>query len=136
MLDCITAICSLLDNARLALLRKIASIFLLLVYAALVSGITVALIDVSLISQSFGVEQLWLENPLQENNSRIKSTILTCLLWNIWKCRNAKVFRQEDEPNAVIAKRCREDLILWSNRCSSPSERIKIAEWSSVFPLE
>ena len=96
-------------------------------------------IDVSLISQSFGVEQLWLENPLQENNSRIKSTILTCLLWNIWKCRTtviAKVFRQEDEPNAVIAKRCREDLILWSNRCSSPSEKMKIVELSCVFPLE
>jgi len=40
-------------------------------------------IDVSSISPTFGVEQLWLENPLQENNARIKNTILTCLLWNI-----------------------------------------------------
>ena len=90
-------------------------------------------IDVSSMSQTFGVEQLWLENSLQENNARIKSTILTCLLWNIWKCMNAKVFRQEDEVNSVIAQRCKVDLVLWSYRCSSPSDKMKIIEWSNIF---
>ena len=42
MLDYITVIYSLLDSTRLASLRKVASIFLLLAHAALVSEITVA----------------------------------------------------------------------------------------------
>jgi len=90
-------------------------------------------IDVSSMSPTLGVEQLWLENQLQESNARIKSTILTCLLWNIWKCKNTKVFRQKDETNSVIADRCKGDLVLWFNRCSSSSDKMKVMEWINFF---
>ena len=70
MLDCITAICSLLDNARLALLRKIASIFLLLAHAALVSEITVAFMWV------------WCRNPLVLNNCGWKTHSRRAILWS------------------------------------------------------
>ncbi|PVH39417.1 hypothetical protein PAHAL_5G496700 [Panicum hallii] len=91
-------------------------------------------LDVSSLAQSFGVEQLWLVNPLQEVSSRINSTVLTCILWNIWKCRNMKVFRHEDETNLVISKCCSEDLALCSHRCSSSSDKMKLVVWSSFSP--
>ncbi|RLM55544.1 hypothetical protein C2845_PM10G00170 [Panicum miliaceum] len=50
-------------------------------------------------------------------NSRVNSTVLTCIWLNIWKCSNAKMFRHEDEANIKISRRCRDDLLLWSNRC-------------------
>lgn len=56
--------------------------------------------DLASLPSALGVTQLWTENPFQENNSRISSTVLTCVLWNVWKCRNAKVFRQEDETKS------------------------------------
>ncbi|KAF8685954.1 hypothetical protein HU200_043879 [Digitaria exilis] len=82
-----------------------------------------------------GMEQLWTVNPIQEHNQRIRATVLTCILWNIWKCRNAKVFRGEDEANGQIARRCFDDL-LWSHRCNSPTDRDRIVEWSSFFIRE
>ncbi|PUZ74722.1 hypothetical protein GQ55_1G088600 [Panicum hallii var. hallii] len=87
------------------------------------------------LQNSIGIEQLWTVNPLMERCSRIKSTVLTCILWNIRKCRNAEIFRHEDETNLMISRRCRDDLILWSNRCSSPSDRAKLVGWSKLFPM-
>ncbi|KAF8720921.1 hypothetical protein HU200_023324 [Digitaria exilis] len=79
------------------------------------------------------VENLWIVNPFSEPNQRVRTTLLICVCWNIWKCRNAKVFRSEDEINLHIASRCRDDLLLWSNRCSSPSDKAKIIAWSQFF---
>ncbi|KAF8691164.1 hypothetical protein HU200_000177 [Digitaria exilis] len=70
-------------------------------------------LDVTSISN---MEQLWHENPLQEPNQNIRTAILTCVLWNIWKSRNAKIFRSQDESNSQISARCRDDLLLWSHR--------------------
>ena len=58
------------------------------------------------------VENLWsslLPGPPMQTQ-RIRLTILTALLWNIWKCRNAKTFREETESNATILRRCSDDL--------------------------
>ncbi|KAF8667667.1 hypothetical protein HU200_052874 [Digitaria exilis] len=83
-----------------------------------------------------GMEQLWTVKPIQEHNQRIRATVLTCILWNIWKCRNDKVFGGEDEANGQIARRCFDDLLLWSHRCNSPMDRDRIVEWSSFFIRE
>ncbi|KAF8648904.1 hypothetical protein HU200_064486 [Digitaria exilis] len=74
------------------------------------------------------IEQLWLANPFQETNQQIRTTLLTCVLWNVWKCRNAKVFRSEDESNLRVATRCHDDLLLWSNRSSKASVKEKLVE--------
>ncbi|KAF8687431.1 hypothetical protein HU200_043123 [Digitaria exilis] len=79
------------------------------------------------------IEQMWIVNPFLESNQRIRTTVLTCTLWNLWKCRNAKVFRSEDESNLQVAARCHDDLLLWSNRCSTASDKSKLVEWSNFF---
>ncbi|KAF8649208.1 hypothetical protein HU200_064403 [Digitaria exilis] len=79
------------------------------------------------------VEQIWTANLFLESNQRIRTTILTCVLWNVWKCRNAKVFRSVDETNLHIATRCHDDLLLWSNRCSTDADKAKLVEWSNYF---
>ena len=70
MLDYITVIYSLLDSPRLASLRKVASIFLLLAHAALVSEITVAFMWV------------WCRNPLVLNNCGWKTHSRRAILWS------------------------------------------------------
>ena len=132
MQDYITAICRPLANAHPVSSWKIVFIFLLLVRAALASGTIAALTMWVQCRRPLELNKCG-RKILQESNARIKSTILTCLLWNIWKCMNAKVFRQEDEVNSVIAQRCKVDLVLWSYRCSSPSDKMKIIEWSNIF---
>ncbi|KAF8647662.1 hypothetical protein HU200_065299 [Digitaria exilis] len=87
-------------------------------------------LDVASISN---INQLWQDNPLQEASPRVRTAVLTCVLWNIWKCRNAKVFRSQDETNSQIANRCRDDLLLWSNRSKAPSDTEKLVLWSSFF---
>ena len=92
-------------------------------------------LDLASLPEALGVDQLWIVNPFQENDRRIASTILICVLWNIWKCRNMEVFRNEDESNLLLSRRCHEDLVLWSNRCSSSAGRLKLVEWSNFFPV-
>ena len=89
-------------------------------------------LDLSSLQDDMGVDQVDL---FQENNRRISSTVIICVLWNIWKCRNAKVFRQLDEENLMISRRCIEDLALWANRCSSSADNLKVISWSSFFPV-
>ena len=64
------------------------------------------------LKQPMVVDQIWTENPIEEPCPRIRSTVITCILWSIWKCRNAKIFRHEDETNLTISRRCRDDLTL------------------------
>ena len=92
-------------------------------------------LDLSSLQDVMCVDQLWTIDPFQESNRRISSTVITCVLWNIWKCRNAKVFRHMDEENIMISRRCSEDLALWANRCSSSVDRLKLVAWSSFFPV-
>ncbi|GJM84522.1 hypothetical protein PR202_ga00202 [Eleusine coracana subsp. coracana] len=78
------------------------------------------------------IESLWDTIPeLQSMSSKIRSTFLTCFLWNIWKCRNSKVFRHEDESNLTIARRIHEDLALWSHRCTKSHDRSLLMSWSN-----
>jgi hypothetical protein len=47
------------------------------------------------------------------------ATIITAILWNVWKRRNALVFNLEDEPLTSLARRCLDDVRLWAHRCRS-----------------
>ncbi|TVU19476.1 hypothetical protein EJB05_35627 [Eragrostis curvula] len=53
------------------------------------------------------IEQLWDCNLIGPGlaSGKLKSTVLTVILWNIWKCRNAKVFRNEEEVNRSVLGR-------------------------------
>lgn len=45
------------------------------------------------------------------------SVVIAAVLWNLWKCGNAKAFRQENESNFQVLRRCADDLLLWPHRC-------------------
>ncbi|KAK3133353.1 hypothetical protein QOZ80_6AG0535450 [Eleusine coracana subsp. coracana] len=79
------------------------------------------------------IESLWdiIIPELQPMSAKLQSTVLTCFLWNIWKCQNSKVFRYEDEPNLTIARRIHEDLALWSHRCLKPHDHSLLMSWSN-----
>ena len=64
------------------------------------------------------VEQLWeLDLPGPPLLcQRTRSTVLSAILWNIWKRRNARVFNNETEPLGCVLRHCAHDLELWSNR--------------------
>ncbi|OEL13058.1 hypothetical protein BAE44_0025929, partial [Dichanthelium oligosanthes] len=46
---------------------------------------------------------------------------LICILWNLWKCRNSKVFRHQDASNRHVSRHCRDDLLLWPYRYRGPT---------------
>lgn len=59
------------------------------------------------------VEDLWNDTTaLNHEKLKVQSAALTAILWNLWMCRNSRVFRQEDENNHVVAARCCDDLVL------------------------
>ena len=66
-------------------------------------------------------------------NQKARSTIITCLLWNLWKCRNSKVFNQVDESDSDIKRRCAADLLLWANRTTSVAIKSCLGLWSSFI---
>ena len=86
-------------------------------------------------SQLASIESLWsavLPGP-HIPNQKTRSTIITCLLWNIWKCRNAKVFNTTDESNMDIIRRCHLDLKLWASHARSAPTRLCLGNWSSFL---
>jgi len=78
------------------------------------------------------VEYLWLcALPGPDCTSeKVRSTILTGLLWNLWKCRNAKIFNQALESNGVVLQRCAADLLLWKHRATSLVDKFCLEQWS------
>ena len=64
------------------------------------------------------IEALWeiaLPGPTC-SSLQTRSTVLTGLLLNLWKCRNAQVFDHVQEANFVVFARCAPDFCLWQNR--------------------
>ena len=86
-------------------------------------------LDVSALSQPFEVEQLWSEKPLRGQEHRTFMHSMERM-----EMQKYEGFRHEDETKSVISKRSNEDLIVWSNRCFSPSDKMKVDIWSNFFP--
>lgn len=64
-------------------------------------------IDLRSLPLSEGIESFW-------QIMRIRMTVLLCITWNAWRCRNANIFRHEDEANTHISRRGRDDLHFFS----------------------
>ncbi|TVU34343.1 hypothetical protein EJB05_16174, partial [Eragrostis curvula] len=72
------------------------------------------------------LEELWQNlGALNSTKPKIRSAVLMVILWNIWKCRNAKIFRHEDESNSSVVARCIEDQTLWSNSLMNFTDMMK-----------
>ena len=68
-----------------------------------------------------------------QNTNKVRSTILTAFLWNIWKRRNALVFRFEEEPCVSTLQRCSADLQLWRLRVQDLRAKLCLDNWSSFL---
>jgi hypothetical protein len=75
------------------------------------------------------VRDLWEGAP----RCKIKTSVLICALWNLWKRRNSKVFRDIVEPCNVVFRRCADDLFLWTHRCSNQDHKDSIFSWAVLF---
>ena len=64
---------------------------------------------------------------------KIRSTVIIAILWNMWKRRNAKVFRADTQDAYKLLCACADDLMLWSNRCSTVIKKSHLQEWSSML---
>lgn len=76
-----------------------------------------------------GLLQAW-EGDL---NNKIRTTVLLATLWNIWKRRNAKVFRNEHQQLHQIASSAADDIRLWSYRCKNIQKQISLRDWGSML---
>ena len=85
------------------------------------------------VSSITSIESLW-NAPLPGPsipNQKLRSTILTAILWNIWKRRNALVFRNEHETCHVALRRCA--VYLWRHRMQNAQAKICLEDWSTFL---
>ncbi|KAF8725541.1 hypothetical protein HU200_020073 [Digitaria exilis] len=74
---------------------------------------------------------LWLMPQLPDSNARIRSAIVTSLLWNIWKCRNNLQFNGVLTPPQMVLRAASEDLKMWRHRLPHsvcPDSLMRIAD--------
>ena len=70
-----------------------------------------------------------------EASPRTRSTIITAVLWNVWKARNSVVFSSLFPTAADTRLAILQDLRLWSIRMRSPSDKAYLHEWCSTFDV-
>ena len=68
-----------------------------------------------------------------EWNNKTRSTFLLVVLPNIWKRRNAKVFRNMHLGLHDIASSAADDLRLWSHRFNNMQKQIRLRDWGSIL---
>uniref|UniRef100_A0A8I6XN89 Reverse transcriptase zinc-binding domain-containing protein n=1 Tax=Hordeum vulgare subsp. vulgare TaxID=112509 RepID=A0A8I6XN89_HORVV len=66
-------------------------------------------------------------------NNRVRSTVLIVVLWNIWKRRNAKVFRNDTQLIHLIAREAANDIVLWAHRCADEGAQDLLRDWSTIL---
>ncbi|PNT66279.1 hypothetical protein BRADI_3g09537v3 [Brachypodium distachyon] len=69
----------------------------------------------------------------QQRNDKVRSTVLIAILWNLWKRRNALVFRGDHEGLHLAIQRSANDLRLWTSRCSATSPRNLLMDWAVML---
>jgi hypothetical protein len=81
------------------------------------------------VAQCVSIRDLWDGSPL----CKVRSSVIICALWNIWKRRNSLVFRAVLEPIDLVFRRCAEDLMLWVHRCNKQVHIDLIHGWAVKF---
>jgi hypothetical protein len=67
---------------------------------------------------------IW-SSPLPSNLPRsVWNTVALIILWKIWDARNAKVFRNIDQPHTLTVKNIISDLTLWTHRFKQAALRV------------
>ncbi|KAG2553233.1 hypothetical protein PVAP13_9KG508826 [Panicum virgatum] len=86
-------------------------------------------------SRGFYLELWDLPYFSDEASPRTRSTIITAVLWNVWKARNSVVFSSLFLTAADTRLAILQDLRLWSIRMRSPSDKAYLHEWCSTFDV-
>jgi hypothetical protein len=70
---------------------------------------------------------------MQRSTSFEATTIATAIAWNIWKQRNNLVFNSIDEHMAFVARRCVEDVRLWTFRYPAETSKTILNNWCNGY---
>ncbi|CAN6236336.1 unnamed protein product [Urochloa humidicola] len=79
------------------------------------------------------VRLLWDSTLVSSLEPRLRSTILTVILWNIWKGRNDMVFDHIELPTPLLFRRMANDLSFWQRGASSSDDQIILGSWQDRF---
>ncbi|KAG2637669.1 hypothetical protein PVAP13_2NG532203 [Panicum virgatum] len=79
------------------------------------------------------VPDLWAHQVFRDNTQKDRSTIITCILWNIWKARNQKAFDNVETPARGVLRGFINDLSLWLFRAKNPSCKAALRSWCDSF---
>ena len=82
---------------------------------------------------SLQVPDLWAHQVFRDNTQKVRSTIITCILWNIWKARNLKAFDNVETPARGVLRGFINDLSLWLFRAKNPSCKAALRSWCDSF---
>ncbi|PNT75897.1 hypothetical protein BRADI_1g40912v3 [Brachypodium distachyon] len=69
----------------------------------------------------------------QSPSDKGHASVLIAVLWNIWKRRNAKVFKNIVEDPYLLIERCSSDIYLWSSRCNSIPKKTLLTDWAIML---
>ncbi|PUZ38363.1 hypothetical protein GQ55_9G190100 [Panicum hallii var. hallii] len=70
-----------------------------------------------------------------EASPRARSTIITAVLWNIWKARNSVVFNSTFVTAASTRSAIVQDVQLWSLRARSAVDKIYLNSWCNTIDV-
>lgn len=76
---------------------------------------------------------LWDIPELSESADAVRSTVITALLWNIWKMRNSVVFNTVYQPMRLTIFAVASDLELWKHRVRRSTLVDALLQWSLIF---
>ncbi|KAF8723294.1 hypothetical protein HU200_021814 [Digitaria exilis] len=77
--------------------------------------------------QSF--RNLWDMPELPDGDQRLRSAVITVILWNIWKARNNLHFNKTITPAREVLHASLEDLQLWAKRMPSGTSTSVLSEF-------
>ncbi|CAN6169230.1 unnamed protein product [Urochloa humidicola] len=73
---------------------------------------------------------LWSMPQIEDMPPKVASAVVTAVLWNIWKRRNALAFDRAPMLLSVVLRAIVADLRLWSHRLRSVHHRQTLCEWA------
>ena len=64
----------------------------------------------------FGIVKSWWDELLSNNTQPVKalSSLLLLVGWELWKERNARVFRSKAAPVAIVTRIIKEEMSIWA----------------------
>ena len=85
------------------------------------------------LSPDASVQTLWDTRWSADTPQEHRACLALLCCWNLWKHRNAVVFRQEPQSLQRLLQTCREDARLWRHRIPTGGEEVASAWCNQLF---